>query len=180
MNSKTSNVKLSALVETAMLVAMAYILSLITLYTLPNGGSVTAVCMLPLVIIGLRRGPVWSFAGCFVFGLIDYILGTKYGFSLISLLCDYIFAWSAIGVAGFFRGKKWGIWAAIPSACLGRLLFTFISGVTVWAEYAPEGMPVALYSLTYNASYIGIEMILMFVVAFILKTSLPRLLSVKG
>ena len=173
----TSHARLRALVETAILVAMAYVLSLIKLFSLPNGGSITAVSMLPLIILGLRRGPKWGFAGCFVFGLVDYVLGTKYGFSLISLLCDYLFAWTAMGTAGFFKGRKHGIWAAIPVACFARFLFVFISGVTVWAEYAPEGVPVALYSAVYNGSYIGVEMLLMFVVAFVLKAALPRLLK---
>ena len=176
MTNKT-HARLRALVETAILVAMAYVLSLIKLFEMPYGGSVTAVSMFPLILIGLRRGPKWGFAGCFVFGLVDYVLGTKYGFSLISLLCDYIFAWTAMGVAGFFKGKSWGIWAAIPIACYARFVFTFISGVTVWAEYAPEGMPVSLYSVLYNGGYIGAEMLLMFVVAFVLKAALPRLLQ---
>ena len=144
---------------------------------MPYGGSVTAVSMLPLILIGLRRGPKWGFAGCFVYGVIDYVLGTKYGFSLISLLCDYIFAWTAMGVAGFLKDKPWGIWAAIPAACLSRFAFTFISGVTVWAEYAPEGMPVVLYSVLYNGGYIGVEMLLIFIVAGVLKAALPRLLK---
>ena len=178
LNTTKNNQRLIALIETAILVAMAYVLSLIKLWTLPNGGSITAVSMLPLVILGLRRGPKWAFAGCFVYGVIDYVLGTKYGFSIISLLCDYLFAWTAMGVAGFFRGKKWGIWAAIPAACFARFIFVFISGVTVWAEYA-EGIPAPLYSASYNGSYIGIEMILMYLVALLLKPALPRLLTVK-
>jgi len=82
-----------------------------------------------------------------------------------------------MGVAGCFKNKSWGVWAAIPTACLARFAFTFISGVTVWAEYAPEGMPVALYSVLYNGGYIGAEMLLIFVVAFVLKAALPRILK---
>lgn len=37
-------------------------------------------------------------------------------------------------------------------ACVVRFLCHFISGVTVWASYAGD-MPVWLYSLTYNATY---------------------------
>ena len=34
-----------------------------------------------------------------------------------------------------------------------RFVCSFLSGVLLWGSYAPEGMNVWVYSLTYNASY---------------------------
>ncbi|NLD88341.1 MAG: energy-coupled thiamine transporter ThiT [Clostridiales bacterium] len=166
---------LRSMVETSLLVAAAYILSLIKLWEMPFGGSVTAVSMLPLVFIGLRRGPKWGFAGCLVYGLIDFVLGKTYSIHIASILGDYILAWGAMGVAGFFKDKKHGVWMAIPAACFARFVFVFATGVTIWAEYTPEGMPVWLYSLTYNGGYIGVEMVLMFAVCALIGKQLPRL-----
>ena len=45
------NTKTRALVESAVMVALAFILSLIKVIDLPYGGSVTVASMLPIVII---------------------------------------------------------------------------------------------------------------------------------
>ncbi|MDD7194456.1 MAG: energy-coupled thiamine transporter ThiT, partial [Clostridiaceae bacterium] len=44
--------------------------------------------------------------------------------------------------------------------CVIRFICHFISGVTVWKDYCPDGMAVALYSFVYNGSYMAIELIL--------------------
>ena len=44
--------------------------------------------------------------------------------------------------------------------CFIRFLCHFISGVTIWAGYAPENMLVGVYSLVYNGSYMLIETII--------------------
>ena len=170
---------LKALAECAILVALATVLSFIIIWEMPQGGSITAVSMLPLVILGLRRGPKWSFASCLVYGAIQFVIGKQFSVHILSILFDYVFAFGMLGVAGFFRGRSWGIWAAIPAAFFGRFVCHFISGVIVWASYAPEGMPVWLYSILYNGGYMGVELILTLAVAAVLRLSLPRLLTVK-
>ena len=52
------NQKTKTLVECALMVALSTILSFITLYQLPQGGDITAVSMMPLVLasfLALRR-----------------------------------------------------------------------------------------------------------------------------
>ena len=39
----------------------------------------------------------------------------------------------------------------------GRFLFSTLSGVIFFAEYAPEGWNPVLYSMAYNGSYIAAE-----------------------
>ena len=54
MNTNTSK-KTFLLVEGALMIAMAFVLSYIKLYDMPMGGSITLE-MIPLVIMGLRHG----------------------------------------------------------------------------------------------------------------------------
>jgi thiamine transporter len=51
-----------------------------------------------------------------------------------------------------------GLGAVTASAL--RFLCHFISGVTIWGDYAGGAKSVWLYSLTYNGSYMAFELIL--------------------
>ena len=70
----TTTSKTRILVEGAMLIALATILSYVKFYDLPFGGSITLE-MLPLVIMGLRNGPKWGCFTGFVHGLLQMIIG---------------------------------------------------------------------------------------------------------
>lgn len=89
----------------ALFIALATILSLIKLYRLPFGGDVTAFSMLVIVlpawIYGVREGMLCGL----IFGLIQFILGA-YIVSIPQVLLDYVFAFSVMGVAGVFAGKR--------------------------------------------------------------------------
>lgn len=166
-----------AIVECAMMIALASVLNMFKFFRMPQGGSVHAVSMLPLVFIGLRRGPKWGFFGCTVYGILHFLLDGGFALNVASIFLDYIFAYAAIGVAGFFRGKKNGIWFAMPAAVFSRFIFLFIAGVTIWKDYAGE-TPVVLYSIIYNGPFLLAELVLMYVVALALKPALPRLLTI--
>ena len=49
-----------------------------------------------------------------------------------------------------------------------RFLIHFIGGIVFFGSYAPEGQPVWLYSLVYNASYMIPSIILSAIVAVII------------
>lgn len=86
MNTDTSK-KTFLLVEGALMIAMAFVLSYIKLYDMPMGGSITLE-MIPLVIMGLRHGVKWGTFTAAVHGIIQLILG----FSNVNVLrydsCD--------------------------------------------------------------------------------------------
>ena len=144
-----------ALVEGAIFVALSQILSYIKVFDALQGGAVTAASMLPVVVFALRWGPAWGFGGAFVYGMLQYVLGD--GFHAInwqSLVGDYLVAFGVLGVAGFFKGFKWGIFFAMPAAGAARFLVHFVVGATVWAEYMPPDFSSPwLYSLFYNGAY---------------------------
>ena len=73
--SKVSNpnVRPSAalrLTESAILLALSLVLTLFPLVRLPYGGSVTACCMLPVMIIAYRHRPAWGILPALIFSLI--------------------------------------------------------------------------------------------------------------
>ncbi|MBQ8841812.1 MAG: energy-coupled thiamine transporter ThiT, partial [Ruminiclostridium sp.] len=69
---KVTNV--GKLVTSAILLALAMVLSLIKVYKLPLCGSVTLLSMLPVCIISLKYGVKWGFLCSFLYAFIQ--LGT--------------------------------------------------------------------------------------------------------
>ncbi len=59
------------------------------------------------------------------------------------------------------------------AVCVLRFLCSFLSGILIWSSHA-EGMPVWIYSLTYNGSYMLVEMIITVVVAVVLISVIDR------
>lgn len=152
------------LTESAVMLALATVLSNIKLLEMPMGGSITALSMLPILLIAYRYGTKWgSFTGV-AYGLMQMMLGMhnlKYGTSLwavlVIILFDYLVAFGVLGVGGIFRKMFRSQAPALAAGCIAASLLRygchFISGWVVWGVWAPEGMPAWLYSLTYNAYY---------------------------
>jgi len=182
--SKSTNVR--TLVEGAMLIALATILSYIKLFELPYGGSITLE-MLPLVIMGLRNGTKWGCLTGFVHGLLQMIIGFSnvlYCATLLSqigcILLDYLLAFTVLGLAPVFVGicgknKKLGYVVGSVIAGLLRFACSFLSGWLLWGSYAPEGTGPVIYSLTYNGSYMIPDIIILAVVVAILAATAPKI-----
>ena len=165
--------KTQKLTECAIMLALATALSYITVYTLPMGGSITAFSQVPIVIIGYRHGYKWGLGTGFVYGLLQMLLQGLGNFAYVSgivaylilILMDYLIAFTALGFGGALFSKSKihppiaiGIGAAVGSAI--RFLCHFISGVTIWGDYAGGWQNVWVYSLTYNGSYMLAECII--------------------
>ena len=91
-----------------------------------------------------------------------------------SILGDYLVAFTVLGLAGLFRGRKYGLfWGAVAGSA-ARFLVHYVVGATIWAVYMPEtffGMTMTtpwFYSLLYNGFYMVIDMILCLVIFGIL------------
>ena len=150
------------------MVALSCVLSVITVYTLPQGGGITAFSQVPIVIISYRHGLKWGAFSGFVLSIFQLISGisnfsyvnTVWAYIAVALL-DYLVAFTVLGLGGMFRKKiknqalSIGIGAGIVS--VARLVCHFLSGVTVWADYADGWQSVWVYSLAYNGSYMGVE-----------------------
>ncbi|BEP28368.1 energy-coupled thiamine transporter ThiT [Helicovermis profundi] len=162
------------LVEAGIMIALAYVLSLVKVFQMPNGGSITAGSMIPILIFAIRWG---TYPGVFtglVYGIIQFILGPKWSFHPISILFDYVIAFGMLGLAGIFGAGFKKALAGISLAVLLRLICHVISGVIVWGSYAPEGQSPLMYSIIYNASYLVPELILSLVIFALLYRPLEK------
>lgn len=153
---KTARFTTRQLVFSAMAVALALITSMIKLFDLPMGGSVTLFSMLFITLIGYWYGPFVGIMTGMAYGLLQFILEPIF-YTLPQLLVDYPLAFGALGLSGFFSGKKHGLLIGYITGVLGRYFFAFLSGVLFFASYAPENMGAVWYSLAYNGSYLLTE-----------------------
>lgn len=152
------------LVEGALLIAVATVLSMVKLLDLPYGGSVTACSALPVLLIGYRHGTKFGLFAAFVYSLLQLLLGmnTLSYFStplsiVAIILLDYVLAFAVLGFGGVFRreGRSQGqalVLAALLT-CVLRYVCHVISGCTVWAGLSIPTEAALLYSFAYNATY---------------------------
>lgn len=189
---KNTNQRVRRLVEGAVMIAVAYVLSFIKLYQMPLGGSVTLE-MIPLIIMGLRNGVKWGCLTGFVHGLLQMIMGfsnVMYCPTLLSqigcILMDYLLAYTALGLAGAFAkpfGERRMTGAIVGTVVYGALQFlcSFISGWLVWGSYYESigisGTALMVYSLTYNGSYMLPNTILAALVVALLYRAAPKLFA---
>ena len=158
------------LTETAIMIALAVALSYVQIFSLPMGGSVTLFSQVPIIIIGYRYGWKWGCVTGVIYGLLEMLLQGLGNFSyvkgigayLILIFADYVVAFMVLGLGGGLFKKvvsnqsvALGLGALVASAL--RFLGHFISGVTIWGEYADGWKSVWVYSLGYNGSYMAAE-----------------------
>ncbi len=168
--------------ESAIMLALATALSLIAFAPWPAGGSVTVFSMLPILIIAYRYGMKWGFLVGSVYGLIQMMLGmsalsyaTNAWAAICIILFDYAVAFGVLGFGGLFRklnNQAIGFSLGVIVACVLRFLCHFLTGITVWADYADGIWPVVIYSLTYNGSYMLPELVITTVVGALLMSFL--------
>ena len=161
--------KTKRVTESAMLLAVAIVLELVSKMFIPEmpfGGQVTLVSMLPILLISYRHGVRWGLVAGLAYALIEMVIGAKTvaaafqpGYfgdgtmilnALIMCVLDYLAAFTALGLGGAFRNRleKPGL-----SLCCGSILaltaryachvasgYILFSG---WAEwfFTQEGFP---------------------------------------
>ena len=161
--------KTKRLTESAMLLAVAIVLELVSKMFIPEmpfGGQVTLVSMLPVVLISYRHGVKWGLVAGITYALLEMALGVKtvaaafqpgyFGDSamllnaLIMCVLDYIVAFTVLGLGGIFRNKIHspgaGLLAGSAVALGARYLSHIASGYILfagWAEwfFTQDGFP---------------------------------------
>ncbi len=181
------NNKTQMLVEGAVMIALATVLSLVKVFKLPWGGSITLVSMLPICMFSIKYGVVKGLFVSFAYALIQMLLDLaevmSWGLTpetlIACLLLDYILAYTVIGTAGIFRKHGMAGWiGGAAFALMLRLAAHFASGVFIWHSIGKlwEGFDTSneyLYSLMYNGAYMVPEMIFTVIGAAIL-FSIPQ------
>lgn len=167
------------LCEGAIMVALALVLNQLKIFRLPNGGSITLE-MLPIFFYAVRWGVGPGLLAGFAFGLLQMFIDGAVAWGWQSLLLDYLVAFTPLGLAGLFKGQRWGIFAGTVLGSVVRFIVHFISGITIYAIVAPTELfnmtftSPWMYSLAYNGSYMAIDMALCLVVFGLLYKPLKR------
>lgn len=151
------------LVYSAVAIALAVVCSMIKPFEMPMGGSVTLLSMLFIVLIAYWYGPYVGIMTAVAYGLVQFVTEPIF-YTIPQMLLDYPLAFGALGLAGFFNRKKWGLQIGYIVGVIGRFIFSTISGVVFFAAYAPENMNPIIYSLGYQASYLVPEAIITLVI----------------
>ena len=90
------NKKLRALVEGAIMVAIAQVLSYIKIWEMPWGGSVV-LSMIPLVLFAVRWGLGSGLLAGFVYGVLQFTFDGGFAIGWQSILGDYLVAFTVLG-----------------------------------------------------------------------------------
>lgn len=148
--------------------ALGFATSYIKVFSMPFGGSVTLCSMLFVVLIGYWYGPEVGLMSGFAYGFLEFAQdGGSYILSPMQACMDYIFAFAALGLSGFFYQKKNGLIKGYILAILVRGLFHTIGGYLYWMDYMPDNFPkslAAIYPIVYNYSYILAEAVITLIV----------------
>lgn len=119
MTQTKSHLRLRALCEGAIFIALAQVLSYLKLYELPQGGSIT-IEMLPIFLYCARWGFGPGMLASFAYSILQALLSSTYAWTWQSLIGDYLLAFTALGLAGscaklkggFFYGTVVAAWLA--------------------------------------------------------------------
>ena len=161
--------KTKRLTESAMLLAVAIVLELVSKMFIPEmpfGGQVTLVSMLPVVLISYRHGVRWGLVAGLGYALMEMVIGAKTvaaafqpGYfgdgtmlvnALIMCVLDYLVAFTVLGLGGIFRDRIKSPGAALSLGSIVALGLRYVSHIASgyilfsgWAEwfFTQEGFP---------------------------------------
>lgn len=179
--------KTKRLTESAMLLAVAIVLELVSkmfIPELPFGGQVTLVSMLPVVLISYRHGVKWGLVSGVAYAMIEMAIGAKTvtaafqpGYfgdgvmilnALIMCLLDYLVAYTALGLGGIFRNKIENRGKALCCGVLVALGCRYVAHIfsgyilfAGWAEwfFTQDGFPAWGASLVASLSPTALGML---------------------
>ena len=166
--------KTRMIAEAGVAIAIAQVLSFITLFHMPQGGSIKAASMVPLMIFAYRWGGTRGILAGVVYGILHFLLGFKSSIHYLSIILDYLVAYGVIGVCGYFKDNMIGLVSGSIVAIALRWFASVTSGAVVFASYAPQGQNPWIYSMIYNASYMVPDGILNIVVLLFIYQGVKR------
>lgn len=143
----------------ALCLALAFVLSYIKLFDLPQGGAVTAASLLPIVAFAYSYGLAPGLVVGVAYGLLQMIQD-PWIVTPVQAILDYPLAFACIALAAVARKlpDSWGWLAGMALAAVGRFVCHTFTGVAFFAEYAEgTGMSPFVYSVSYN-SFVFVDM----------------------
>ena len=166
--------KVRMMTEGGIMIALSVLLSNIIIYQAPNGGSVSAGSMVPLLIFSLRWGVIPGILVGGLYGVLDFII-KPYFYHPLQFLLDYPIAFGLLGLAGLgYIYKERGnlnqyimIIVGVGLGIFGRMISHVLSGVVFFAEFAGTQNPW-IYSIIYNATYLIPEFIISVIILLLI------------
>lgn len=178
--------KTRKLTESAMLMAVAAVLEIVSKMFIPNlpfGGQVTLCSMLPIVLISYRHGVKWGLLCGVAYSFLQMALGAKnvaaafqpgyfseatmIGNAVLMCALDYVLAFTCLGLGGIFRNRieNRGLALALGGlvALFARYLCHVLSGYILFSSYAEwfftqDGFPAwgTMLANTLNPTLLGL------------------------
>lgn len=176
--NKKWNVRMLA--EGGVMIALSILLSYIIIYEAPQGGSVTAGSMIPIMFFAMRWGVgPGAFVGA-TYGVLHFILKPNF-YHPVQFLLDYLIAYGFLGLAGIAKMKSgklngkdyFKIFLGVLLSIGGRFISHLLSGVVFFAEYAENQNPW-IYSAIYNGGYLVPELIISSIILMLLWKPLSK------
>ncbi len=164
----------------ALSIALAFVLSYIRLWRMPQGGTITPASMLPLMLFSYAFGIGPGLVASLAYGLLQAIQD-PYIVGFWQFLLDYPIAFAMLGLMGLFTKwqSKWSLYGGIAVVSLLRMACHSLSGVLFFAEYAAQaGLAPWPYSLGYN-SFVLLDAAICLVIALAAAPRALKLLKAK-
>lgn len=183
-NSSKNKISAKQLAFCSLSITIAFVMSYIKFLPMPFGGSLTLCSMLFVVLPAYWYGVVPGVLVGFVYGILQFIQ-EPYILSLFQVCCDYLFAFSALGLAGLFINRKYGLIIGYIVGIIARGAFHTLGGYLFWMDYMPKSFPkamAAIYPICYNYSFILGEGILTIIILSIpaVRNAIDRISAMAG
>lgn len=159
-------------------IAISFVLSYVKLWEMPQGGSITFVSLLPIMLFAYIYGPKKGLLIGFIYGIMQAMQDT-YIIHPAQFLLDYPIAFAMVGFAGVFKNiiafdKLPQIKFVLGAILAGALRFVahVLSGVFAFGAYAIDAGQNNFwaYSLAYN-SFVFVDIALVVVAGAIIFSS---------
>ncbi len=167
--------KVKSLAYAGVMVALSFGLSYVKLYSQPQGGSITLLSMLPIMLYAYMFGVRDGLMAAFAYSILQCVQGV-YFLNFLQFLFDYIIGFTVLGLAGAFHARSlkvhlplqktqkasikalyafinqfpFALVLGMTIGFVGRYLASVIAGYVFWGTYAPAGQHPLVYSLVYN------------------------------
>lgn len=194
---------LKSIVLVAMFLAIAIVIDIVTgvipglNLSMPLGGRLFNISLLPIILIGIFLGPIYGLSGAIIFGVFGFFMD-GYGIAyfsqnlsqaLLVFLLDYIVSFGALGLSGFLKkslNSPFHITLTITFTLMIRFISSTIVGALLWVAYASGdswtnnllnnvGNNALIYSGIYNIIYTLTTIITLSIISVLMLKQLRNL-----
>jgi len=174
-----SNSRTRLMAEIALAAALATVLNFI-----PHiffGWMTMEIGVLPVLLLGYRRGP-WAGMACgLVWGVLTIALGQAFILVPTQAILEYILAPIITGATGFLPKKNWtAVGFGLFAIVIIKYCFHFLAGIIFWSSFAWPGYSAGLYSLIVNGVSGLLTAAFAVIAGLILLHRFPKLLEVQN